>query len=396
MSASIRFVSLLLCLAAPGCTLLRSGSSPDAVAASSDPAKGEVPLAAADGWEGRLLLDNGAVGVWTVKSFPVFSQYAVPDVVGLDDQGRCHVLISYSGKWTPLTVVHDGKWLGGLAHGDIDPRIEGAELYTGGEKGNLYQVVPYPDGVLDCRKIAHLPGREIHTIVAGDLDPRNSGPELLVFTRPGGLYLVTPTGSDGRFEVSLLEDLKGRVRDALVLPPVADRGPSIATLSRSGRLEILRLTERGAERELVHEANMGMGRLARRKFAAGQPLVLYSTLDDGRILRHERGLEGWHSETIYLGEQGARGLASGRFHEDDSLESLVVFGYDRKVRLLTHRAEGWQGETLFEDRDKGHWLSVAELDGRNVTDEILASGYGGRIVMLTRPAGFGRPEPTAP
>jgi len=29
----------------------------------------------------------------------------------------------------------DGKWLGGLCHGDVDPRIAGAELYTGGQNG---------------------------------------------------------------------------------------------------------------------------------------------------------------------------------------------------------------------------------------------------------------------
>ena len=34
-------------------------------------------------------------------------------------------------------------------------------------------------------------------------------------------------------------------------------------------------------------------------------------------------------------------------------------------------------------------LEVAELDGRNTTDELLASGYGGRIVLLSRPPKFG-------
>jgi hypothetical protein len=90
---------------------------------------------------------------------------------------------------------------------------------------------------------------------------------------------------------------------------------------------------------------------------------------------------------VHVGPQGPRGLAAGRFHADPELESLALFGYSREVVLLTRRDGGWESEILFVDRDKGHWLSVAELDGRNETDEILLSGYGARVVLLARPPG---------
>ena len=41
-------------------------------------------------------------------------------------------------------------------------------------------------------------------------------------------------------------------------------------------------------------------------------------------------------------------------------------------------------------------MLAAELDGRNGTDEILLSGYGGRIVLLERPVGYGRKELARP
>ena len=69
---------------------------------------------------------------------------------------------------------------------------------------------------------------------------------------------------------------------------------------------------------------------------------------------------------------------------------MAIFGYSAHVELLTRRDTGWSVETIFVDRDKGHWLAAAELDGRNATLEILGSGYGGRIFMLSRPPVFGR------
>jgi hypothetical protein len=373
-----------LALASVGCSSARVAAR----AVAADPTRAEVTLpCVADDWRATLALDNGATGIWTVASFPVFEQYASPEIVGLDDLGRCHVLVSYSGKWTPLTRCGDGKWLGGLCHGDVDPRIQGAELYAGGQRGNVYQLVPYPHGALDCRLIAHLPGLEVHTLIAGELDASRAWRELLVFTSPGRLYRLSPTGPDGRFEVELAMEMPGRVRDALLLPARPGRAREVATVSRAGALELLSFDEHGPRRDVVHETSMGMGRIAMRP---GDPVVLYTTLDDGRVLRHERRADdSWRSETIYRGPQGPRGIAAGHFDADGSVETVAVFGYSREVQLLARTPRGWAVETLFVDRDKGHWLATAELDGRNDTDELIGSGYGGRVFVLARPPGFG-------
>jgi len=365
---------------------------PEGPPAPENPLQGEVPLPATAGWNASLILDND-VGVWTVEVFPVFPQYGCPEVVGLDDNGRCHIMVSYSGRWTPVTVIHDKSWLGGLAHGDVDPRIEGAELYTGGKLGNLYQVVPHKNGVADARMIGRTPGFEIHTILAGDLDPRSPGKELLLFTRPGRLYRVSPTGPDGTFETTLLEELDGRYRDAIVIP---GGGARIAAVSRNGRLKLLTVAANGPEWTTIYRDSMGKGRLSLRPATAGEPAILYTTHDDGRIVRHrERRAGGWESETIFLGPQGPRGIAAGRFHADPEVETVAVFGYSGKLQLLSRGPgddAGWRVETLFVDRDKGHWLTSGELDGRNATRELVLSGYGRRIVLLSRPPGHGRPE----
>jgi len=365
-------------------------------APATDPRNGVVELPAAEGWRASLVLDRGEVGIWTVKSFQVFPGYGTPEVVGLDDKGRCWILVHYSGKWTPLSTIEEGEWLGGLDHGDVDPRAPGAELYTGGKKGNLYQVRAYPFGATDHRLIARFPGEEVHTLLAGDFDPRVAGSELLVFTSPGALYRVTPSGPHGEFEATKLCDTPGRVRDALVLPQRDGEATArIATVSRSGELALLNIGPDGPVWSVVHAVPVGRGRLSLAPARAGRGNVLYTSQDDGVILRHEElagaASPAWRSEVIFRGPLGPRGVKAGTFDADPMREQVLVFGYSGAVQMLTRGEGDWRAETIFVDRAGGHWLDTIEIDSRNATDEILGSGYGGRIVMLARPPGYGQP-----
>jgi len=368
--------------------------TPVAPPVPTDPRLGEVPLPAENGWTASLALDNQRVGVWSVRVAQVFDEFGTPEIIGADDRGRIQILVSYSGKWTPRATVHDGLWLGGLAYGWVDPRFPRGEIYTGGLMGNLYQVVTHSQGMVDSRLIAQLPGREINVILTGDLDPRTEGQELLVFTKPGGLYRVTPTGPHGTFETTFLMPIRGRVRDAVVLPPRKDRATQIATVARDGVFGVLSMEKDGPKWIYTRRLPMGRGRIALRPGGENDPIVLFTTLDDGRVLRHERLKTGWKTATIYAGPQGLRGIAAGRFHEDPDAESVAVYGYSGKVQLITKTKDGWKAETIFRAVDKGHWVTRGELDGRNGTDEIVVSGFGGRVILLSRPAGFALPGVT--
>lgn len=339
-------------------------------------------------WRASLVLDNDPVGIWRMEPLQFFPQYATPEVIGLDDQGSCWIMVNYSGKWTPTRLINDGVWLGALDHADVDPRAPGKELYVGGKRGVLYQVRSYHDGLADARRIATFDGREVHTIVAGALREDSHAPEILVFTRPGALYRLVPQ-SDGTFANEFLGELPGRIRDAQLL---AD-GKTIVTAGRDGKISLLRMTSAGPSWETIHEVASGRGRLATGKMqASGMPL-LYSSGDAGRIFRHELGADGqWQTTTIYSGPLGPRGLVAGHFLPDHNKETVAIFGYSGRVELLVHEGEQWKASTLFTDRDRGHWLSKIEIDGRNNTDEILLSGYGARMVLLSADPGTGVDE----
>lgn len=355
------------------------------------PLTDEVPLPSIGGWNATLVHESDA-GIWTVEALKAFPLYGCPEVVGLDDKGRCTVLMSYSGKWTPFPTVEDREWLGGLASADLDPRLPGAEIYTGGKRGNLYQIQCHAGGGADTRVIARFPGIEIHTLIAGDLLPSRPGTEMLCFAMGGEVFDIRPGNGGADFSSELLLRLPGRVRQALLLPAASGEAPRIATASRGGEVALLTWTAGGLANRPVLREPMGFGRLARKPARDGEVPVLYATRDDGVVVRLEEPGDGpWRSEVIYAGPQGPRGIAAGRFHEDPAQETVAVFGYGGKVQLLARGPDGrWDVENIFADRDKGHWLATAELDGRNATDELIGSGYGKRIFLLSRPPGYGR------
>ncbi|MCA8970236.1 MAG: hypothetical protein KDC95_10645 [Planctomycetes bacterium] len=358
------------------------------------PEDGEVVLPCAEGWRAHMVFDAG-VGVWTVVAAKVHEQYGCPELIALDDRGRCTVLRSYSGKWTPESTITDGKWLAPTAVGSLHQAARTRSVYVGGASGRLWQLRPRTGGVFDCRVLAEWNGEEVHTVVLGDIDTTTSGSELLVFLASGRVFRVDArSAEDSDFEVRELESVPGRVREA-VLVKTSDGRTSVLAVSRAGFLASLHLEGTKLTTRFLAREPMGLGRIA--STMRGGELVLYVTRDDGVILRfagdRDAILSGEHDltrEIIYAGPQGPRGIACGRFHEDPAVESIAVFGYSKRVELLSRKGNGpWTVTTIFEEIDKGHWLTTCEVDGRNGTDELVASGYAGRVVLLSRPPGFG-------
>jgi hypothetical protein len=379
-------LAALAALAAAGC----AGTAGPPPAQESSPEA--EPLSAAPGWEAQVLFDRGEVGVWTVKCFDVMPHLAGPEVVALDDEGRCTIVFTYSGRAHSWITVEDKEWLGGLWHGDVDPDVPGAELYTGGKRGNLYRITCRPWGAFQTEALCHVEG-EIHTLLGGDFEPDRDGTELLLCTQLGEVFRVDPRGP-----VTLDRVLDGgaRIRDGAVFRD-GDRDAALV-VSRDGTLSLLRQDGGGYALSPVATRNQGFGRVDAGPWTENGAPVFFVGCDDGTVLRVARDADGaFVAREVFFGRRGVRGVAAEVFDADPERETVAVFGYGRAIQLLTRGDDGaFSAETLATDRDKGHWLCAGELDARNSTREILACGYGGRVIYLARPPGFGRDVPSDP
>ncbi len=368
--------------------LLVACQAPPAPAATAEAAAAAVVVA--DGWRADLAHD-GDEGVWYAKVDKVVAAHGANEVVVTDDAGRFTLLTVYSGQWTAHSAVGDGQWLAPAHAADVDPRVPGAELYAAGKGGSLFRVTlrPQPFGKfsVEAREVAHAPGEEFHALVAGDFTP--GGPaELLLFGISGAVYEALPDG-EAAFALRRVASVNGRVRDVVVAPAAAGEPPVLYGASRSGELLALRHAPGGVAVEVALREDCGLGRVA---LAPGRDDVVYATRDDGVLVRCERGADGaWHRAAIFAGEQGLRGVAAGRFFADGR-EAVAVYGYDRTVHLVSRLPGGaFTAEALLRAPQKGHWLAVGELDGRNGTDELVATGFDGQVFVLARTAGHGLP-----
>jgi hypothetical protein len=368
---------------------------------AGDPATGEIPMpGAAPGWSAFHLYTSDTWRLHCIGAGRFTGYHGSPQVIVLDEKGRCVILQSDSGKWIPQVAVDDGRACSAWASGELDPAVAGEEIYVGSTGGNLYQVVHSGKKGWQSTLVATAEGASLSKLVIADLDPGRPGNEMLAFTNAGAVFdVVLPAAPGARFRFQPIGDLGSRVRDAVLLPGSSSRPPRVAAILQDGEVALVTRTTTGIDRQALCREPMSLARIARRssRVVAGSagapkdPEVLYVARVDGLILRFTEGDGGaWVREIIYAGPQGPRGLAAGRFDADPSTETVAVFGYSKKVQILSRRpGEPWRADTVYTDPGGGHWLAAAELDGRNSTDELVGGGFSHHVFMVGREPGYG-------
>jgi len=357
-----------------------------------DPSRGEIPLeGAAPSWNAFHLFTSDTWRLHCIGAGHLTRDFGSPQVIVLDEKGRCIILQEDSGKWSAGVAIEDGSAMSGWARGDLDPRVEGEELYVAGGRGNLYRVTQHGRNSYTSEIVASAPGRRFSKLVLGEIDPSHPGNEMLALTNNGPVFDIRPEpGTKSGFVIEQIGDLGSRTRDVVLLPGVGSKPPRVAALQATGEVALLVRTPQGFDHTPMCQEPMSIARMARRPRRSG-PEVLYVARVDGLILRFSERDDGvWTREPIYAGPNGPRGLAAGHFDADRNVETVAVFGYSKRLQLLSRRPGGrWRVETLFTDTGGGHWLTAAELDGRNSTDELVGGGFSYHVFLLCRVPGYG-------
>jgi hypothetical protein len=303
----------------------------------------------------------------------------LPQAVSVDQAGDV-ALIHFSGGAPRAEVLYrNGTELTGLAIGDVDPSVPGAEIYVGGYQrderselhgGAVYQIVP---------------GREPRTIYSGPAYVHSieiAGPRaLLVSTYAGEVHLVEPGGADRL----LWADSPGtdverpKIKDAgLLVDPAGGAKHEALVAFKTGRLLWIDLAHPESAR-VVHDEQGGLSRIT--PDAKGGA---YVTGYFGRLLHFTRAGAEWRFEVLDQegSDSGLRGVVLGRFPAGGETAQLAVFGFFKRCRALVARAGVLDPFTLYVDIDRGHTIEAAELVTGNDADELLIGGYSKRVTLL--------------
>ncbi len=303
----------------------------------------------------------------------------LPQAVSVDQAGDA-VLVRF-GADTPRSEVlyQNGTELTGLAIGDADPSVPGAEIYVGGFEQD-------PGGQEHGGHVVQLvPGREPREVWRGGAYVHSieiAGPRaLLVSTYAGEIHLVELGGADRL----LWADARGadverpKIKDAgLLVDPAGGARHEALVAFKTGRLLWIDLAHPETAR-IVHDETGGLSRVTPDPEGGA-----YVTGYFGRLLHVRRAGGEWRIEVLDQEGQdsGLRGAVLGSFPADGTVAHLVVFGFHKLVRALVPRNGVLDPVTLHVDLDRGHAIEAADLVPGNGADELLVGGYSKRVTLL--------------
>ncbi len=120
------------------------------------------------------------------------------DVISVGDAGRTFVSSLVDGKWRTSIILNDTAALDTCIIEDILPERPGKEIAVGGTNGNI--VLLTWDGTIYGRSVIASLGSNIMDLVLADLEPDIEGPEIYSTTLSGGLYMTYRTNGSWQTE----------------------------------------------------------------------------------------------------------------------------------------------------------------------------------------------------
>lgn len=299
--------------------------------------------------------------------------------VGCDENGDV-VLVRFDGaEPTAVRIYRHGAKLTGLLVADLDPEVEGPEIYASGAAragggGAIVQLCVQADGA-SARVVAQDDGF-VHAMAvlpaAGDHPA-----QLAAVTYAGHVLLASPGEKGWTTRIRHREDpelgSEGIKLKHVRAGRIGDRGErTLVVAAKSGRCLVLDADSRSAP-EVAHTEPGGIARLS--------PIddrCVWLACNDGRVLRLWQHKKVWRTTQVHREIDELRGVTTGDFGE----ASLAICGYTGFCRLLVQNGRAWDTRTIYADARNLHWIAGGDLIRGNDADEILLASESGRLVVL--------------
>jgi len=294
-------------------------------------------------------------------------------IAGLED-GR---------PWSDSLYRH-GSNMTGLVVADIDPTIDGNEVYVGGsvrgeKRGEVVQIA-FISGTWRSRTIWRGPGF-VHAF--GVLKTGPSSSALIVPTNAGTLHSVRRDRAGKWIDAEIFRFVAARdsadmqIKD-LVIGRFGSRSRGALFCTKGGALVLVDLDTPG-QYELVHREAGGIARIASTMDGGA-----LGSCNGGNLVRVRFNDAVWHVDTLFRETDQGRGVAFGKFRDGTIVYPVALFGYPGYCRLLRDNGIGWDMHNVFRDVGKAHWMISVEMVPGNDSDELVLGGYSGRLLLVTR------------
>ncbi len=341
----------------------------------------------------------------------------------------CVPTVPDEDPWLAEVVFQAPAKLGSCAVGDVDPRFEGAEIVATCVTGDIYVVhregekwvgesvfdppvrgegstifgrIGKTGEMIQCAVgdvRPDLPGLEIVVVGMIEGSERSSGPgaawclyrtpdgwerELIRYD-PALLHAVCVVKQDvfvagfekqvylarreeqGWAPRQIVSELPGAAKNAI---PLQD---GVALACNNGSIVVVRPDDSGWKTEDADWRDAARGRIA----TDGKRLL--SADDDGVLTL----IDGEDHTVLHRSSKKLRGAVLADLDPTRAGLEVATTGYDGKIVIVVREGDTWKATTVFSDPQGFHHLASGELDGEP-GDEVVACGYSGRIVMVTR------------
>ncbi|MGA1822519.1 MAG: hypothetical protein ACMUIG_08325 [Thermoplasmatota archaeon] len=309
--------------------------------------------------------------------------------------GRVVGLKWTGSEWSDQIIFEDdpdknrGVWIG-----DVDPSVEGSELYTFGYSTNVYQITGSFGTGWSSRTIFSDIARG-HEIRIGNIKTDTPGPEIAVVGYSKGLTVVYPSGWGAEIALTAGDAIDGV---AIGEADPTNSGVEIISTSRDSGVYMTKYNDNTEEYQTEKIWTSGGQQLTpaigdlRTDLPGNEILVVglsSGTEDlnpgDGTATVLSKSGNAWNADQAFTTSKLIHGADIGDLDPtiDGNEAVITTFGWEAYLLWYDYEAEVWETSFIFKDSHNVRKVVIADLlpDSIHPGNEMVAVSKSGNVTI---------------